>query len=233
MNDKSDISQDKFVYQEMFEAIIAQRLLPGTKLTEDNIAKIFNVSRTVVRRALLRLSHDGIVDAKPNKGATVARPSIKQAREILEARRLIEDAIVRQVASASPAHEAGLEKLKALVCQEQDWFEHENRSGGIRLSGDFHLQLASLSGNSTLLDILTRLVPQSSLIIAQYEKPGHPNCSHNEHFELIDAISAGDEELAARLMDTHLQGIENKLLLDDEQTPADLHEVFAHIGGKR
>lgn len=228
MNGKGELAQDTFVYQEIFEAILAQRLLPGTKLTEDNLAKIFKVSRTVVRRALLRLSHDGIVEIRPNKGASVSRPSIKQAREILDARRLIECAIVRQVTGATNNKDE-IDTLRQLVCAERDRFSDDNRSSGIRLSGDFHLELARLSGNSTLIDILTRLVPQTSLIIAQYEKPGHENCSHDQHFELIDAIASGDQESASKLMDQHLRGIENKLPLADEKPPADLQDIFAHI----
>ncbi len=232
MNNKAETSLDNFVYLEMFEAILAQRLLPGTKLTESDIAKIFKVSRTVVRRALLRLSHDGIVDTQPNKGSMVAKPSIKQAREILEARRLIESAIVRQVIQDPATNTDKLKQLTELVCLERNQFVEQNRSGGIRISGDFHLQLASISGNSTLIDILTRLVPQTSLIIAQYEKPGYSNCSHTEHFELIDTISDKNEDLAVKLMVQHLNGVEHKLQLIDEVYPVDLHEVFSHIAIK-
>ena len=70
--------QDQFIYHQIFDAILAQRLLPGTKLTEDELAGIFDVSRAVVRRALLRLSHERIVDIRPNRGAVVASPSLRE-----------------------------------------------------------------------------------------------------------------------------------------------------------
>ena len=229
MKKATNTSPDRLVYQEMFEAILAQRLLPGTKLTEDELSKIFSVSRTVVRRALLRLSHDCIVDIRPNKGATVARPTMQEAREILEARRLVEGAIMRELTLKAPELEQGLDELRALVATEQESFNHDDRTSGIRISGDFHLRLAAISGNRTLTNILTRLVPQTSLVIAIYEKPGVLNCSHEEHFALIDAIASGDTAKAADLMDEHLIGIENKLMLNEDQSPADLQEVFAHL----
>lgn len=227
MTANKDIPSDRAVYLEMFEAILSQRLLPGTKLTEDSLAKIFKVSRTVIRRALLRLAHDSIVDIRPNRGATVSQPSVKKAREIIQARRIIEAAIVKDVVNS--ASKLDIEELRTLVSREEKRFSHDNRGGAIRISGDFHLKLASISGNDTLTDIITRLVPQTSLIISMYEKQSFPSCSHDEHFELIDAIESGDVESAIDLMDRHLQRIEDKLLLGDDGAPADLDEVFAHV----
>ena len=111
----------------------------------------------------------------------------------------------------------------------QDFFDDNKRGAGIRLSGDFHLKLAFASQNSTLIDFMKVLVPKTSLIIAQYEKPGYPSCSHVEHFELLDVISDGDVERAASLMDEHLQHIEDKLNLEDSDDIHDLSRVFANV----
>ena len=219
--------QDDFIYHQVFDAILAQRLLPGTKLTEDDLADIFGVSRTMVRRALLRLSHDRIVDIRPNRGASVASPSVKQAKEILAARRLIESAIVRDAVAA--AAKTDLAGLRELVREEQHCFEHDRRGSGIRLSGDFHFKLALASGNTTLIKFIKELIPQTSLIIAQYEKPGHAMCSYREHAELIDVIAGGDADRAVALMDTHLQHIEGKLNLTDDEARNDLRQVFADV----
>jgi len=220
-------TQDEYLYRQIFDAILSQRLLPGTKLTEEDLAEIFAVSRAVVRRALLRLSHDGIVEIRPNRGASVASLSVKQAREILAARRLIEGAIVREVTAI--ASKKDLTALRSLVKQEQTSFEHEQRGQGIRLSGDFHFRLALLSDNATLIKFVKSLIPQTSLIIAQYEKPGQSSCSYDAHFALIDVIASGDVERAATLMDDHLEHIENKLNLVDEEARSDLRQVFANI----
>lgn len=219
--------QDEYLYEQIFDAILDQRLLPGTKLTEDDLADIFAVSRAVVRRSLLRLSHDRIVTIRPNRGAFVASPGVKQAREILAARRLIESAIVREAVAAASASE--LSQLRGQVHEEKEYFEHNKRGSGIRLSGDFHFRLALLSANTTLIKFVKELIPQTSLIIAQYEKPGHSMCSHDEHFALIDVIADGDAEKAVALMDRHLQNIENKLDLSDDDARTDLRQVFADI----
>jgi DNA-binding GntR family transcriptional regulator len=223
---KSD-SQDIAVYNHIFDAILSQRLLPGTKLIEEELAGIFKVSRTVVRRALLRLSQECIVDIKLNRGASVACPSIKQAKEIIQARRIIEAEIIRDAVKLITPKQ--IKSLKKTVAEEQSNIEQNLRGKGIRLSGDFHLQLAKISNNQTLTKFIRELIPQTSLIIARYEKPGFANCSFIEHLELIDIIAKGDVEAAVELMNEHLLHIENKLDLTEYDHQLDLKDIFASI----
>src|SRR5256885_15701268 len=75
-------------------AILEHRLLPGTKLGEDEIGEIYGASRTLVRTALQQLMHEGIVSIEKNRGAFVSRPTATDAREVFEARRLVEAPIV-------------------------------------------------------------------------------------------------------------------------------------------
>ena len=79
-------------------AVHEHRLAPGTKLNEDEVADVYGVSRTVVRAALQRLSHDGLVELRRNRGAFVAQPSIRDAREVFEARALLEQHVLDHAA---------------------------------------------------------------------------------------------------------------------------------------
>jgi DNA-binding GntR family transcriptional regulator len=221
-------SHDVTIYNQIFDAILSQRLLPGTKLTEEELAKIFKVSRTIVRRALLRLSQDCIVDIKPNRGASVACPTVKQAREIIQARRIIEAEIIREVVTLIDQDQ--IYALRQLVDEEKKNVEHHIRSSGIRLSGDFHLELAKVSKNTTLTKFIRELIPQTSLVIARYEKPGYATCSHAEHYELIDIIAQGDAQSAVLLMDKHLLRIEEKLDLSEHNVQVDLKTLFCEVG---
>jgi DNA-binding GntR family transcriptional regulator len=58
---------DKEIYQEIFDEILSFRLLPGTRLTQENLSKIFNVVRNRICNAMLRLSQDHIIEIQPNK----------------------------------------------------------------------------------------------------------------------------------------------------------------------
>lgn len=220
-------TQDQKLYNEVLDAILDGRLSPGIKLKEDELADIFSVSRTVVRRALLKLAHDRIVNMQPNRGATIIHPDVKQAKEILSVRRLIEGAIIQE--ATANASKKDLDDLRQCVEAEQDHVSRKVMGTGLRLSGDFHVRIAMLAKNETLLSYLKELVPQTSLIIALYQSPSHSLCSHQEHFDIIDAMATGNKAKAQSLMDEHLQHIEDKLELNEERSSGDLYAAFAHV----
>lgn len=189
---------ETFMYDRMHRAIADRRLPPGTKLVEEGLAEIFKVSRARVRKVLQRLAHDKMVTLEPNRGAFVARPSVDEARHVFAARRVVEDAIIRAV--AGDVGNAGIDQLRRLNQAEHEAHEGRDPHGAIRLSGEFHLQLAAYGGNPILAGFLRELVSRSSLIIAVYETPGGPDCAFDEHEKIIDALAAGDGETAAREM---------------------------------
>ena len=220
-------TQDDVVYAHIFEAILEQRLAPGTKLSEEALGEIFGVSRTIIRRALSRLGHEGVVLLRPNRGAVVASPSVEEARRVFFARRLVEKAITELAVEHATAEQ--LAGLRQMVSEERDSFARGDRGAGIRLSGEFHLQLAVAANNAPLISFQRSLVSQTSLIIAQYESGNRSHCSWDEHNRLIDAIEARDARLAVELMMHHMDHIDNKLNLDDEGASDDLHAVFSHL----
>ena len=82
------------VHRALKRAILDQALSPGAKLPEDSIGERLGVSRTLVREALVRLSEEGLVDLRPNKGATVARPTLEEGRNLFLTRVALERLVV-------------------------------------------------------------------------------------------------------------------------------------------
>lgn len=220
-------TQDDIVYCHIFDAILEQRLSPKTKLNEESLSDIFGVSRTIIRRALLRLSMEQVVTITPNKGASVASPSIEEAKQILIAREIAELAIVEL---AVQHHTPKLmQKMRELVQAEQTAYQNGDVGKGIRLSGEFHIVLAKMANNQPLLQFMRSLVSQTSLLIAQYEGSNNSNCSEDEHTALLDAIEAKDTHSAISKMRHHLSHIRANLDLNDSQKHQDLHHVFANL----
>ncbi|MCY1173546.1 Transcriptional regulator NanR [compost metagenome] len=220
-------TQDDIVYAHIFEAILEQRLAPGTKLSEEALGEIFGVSRTIIRRALSRLAHEGVVLLRPNRGAVVASPSVEEARQVFMARRLVERAITELAVQHATAEQ--IAELRQMVNDERDSFSRGDRGAGIRLSGEFHLKLAEAAKNAPLISFQRSLVSQTSLIIAQYESGSRSHCSFDEHNRLIDAIESRDAERAVMLMMHHMDHIDDKLNLDEGGASDDLHAVFSHL----
>lgn len=225
-------SRDEVIYRNLFVAIVENHLAPGTKLPEDTLAETYGVSRTSIRKVLQRLAHERLVDVRLNRGATVAQPSVSEARDIFSARRIIEcGAIPQIVAKASPAK---LDALRDLVHREHAAQERGDWRESIYLSGAFHVELMRLSGNETLTDFLTQLVSRSSLVIATYGSPQTASCRHSEHDDVIEIIAGGDVEAAARWMDRHLRDVERTVVLDEEETaPADLKKILEEVAQRR
>ncbi len=220
-------NQDERIYAEMFSAILEQRLSPGTKLSEDILGEIFGVSRTVIRKILQRLAHEKVVNILPNRGAFVSEPTPDEARDVLDARKVVEAGIMRRV--VKNVSEADIRRLEAMLKNEADSIERGEHSKWVALSGDFHMALAEIAGNHSLKDYLRELVSRTSLIHVQYQskKMGNQSCSCDEHADIIEAIRARDEVKSVQLMIDHLQECEEQLNLDGKEPVSDLYQIFS------
>ncbi len=215
------------VYAQICAAIMDHRLPAGTRLGEDSTGEIFGVNRTVVRRALSRLAHEKIVEFRPHRSAIVARPSIREARDVFRARVLIEREIVVLAARVATPEQIG--RLRDIELGERKALEQGDRRAWIRLSGAFHLELAGIAGNDVLSGFLGELVSRTSLIIGLYAIEGQSACCRDDHGALSDAVARGEEAAAAELMTRHLQRCEQGLRLEARSPNVDPADV---LGGR-
>lgn len=209
------------IYQNVYNAIVEHRLMPGTKLSEERVAELFNVSRTQVRSVLQRLAVQQLVTLFPNRGAFVSQPSAQEAKDVLWIRRTLEAAAVERVIKRMQAEGAKevLQRLKACLLAEQQARKVGDRRQAVRLSGEFHVLLAELSGSSLLLRLVKELTPLTCLAILTFETPTKSACPHDEHAQLLECIEAGDVAAARECMEQHLLHIEHAMNLDDIQEP--------------
>ena len=205
-------------------SILARRLAPGTKLQELALGRFFGVSRTIVRQALRRLDHEGIVSLREKRVAVVARPSAADVRHTFAARRVIEAAATE--AAVARIDRASIAALTRLVRDEDAAYARGDRSAGLELSLAFHHRLADLCGNPVLARYARELVLQSSLAIALYERSGVAH-ARADHDTLVDTIARRDGRRAARLMAAHVDELESRLALDGAPTPS----LEAMLGG--
>lgn len=216
---------DQRIYDALFNAVMSHRLPPGTKITEQSLCEVFRVSRTIVRKVLQRLAHERILDLRPNRGASVASPSPQETHEIFAARRIVESAMMPlAVASATPAQ---LARLRRHIRSEHTALDSGDRSTWIRLTGEFHLELAEVAANRILARFLSELVSRCSLIIALYDSPASVPCPDGEHEELVEVIAMRDSARAVKLMDRHLLAIERRLQLEEKRDAIDLADILA------
>jgi len=196
------------------KAIAQQRLRPGTRLVESQLVEALSANRNHVQVALQRLALQRIVTIEPNRGAMVAQPTAKEAREVFIARRAIERAIVECI--GPDVIRRHRQRIIAHLRDEREAVSSEDRRAVVRELSEFHLILGEISGNDVLSEILSNLMVRSSLIVALYQRNEVPSCQCDEHQAIIDALEAGDNTQAAEIMQEHLDDLEGVLDLDDE-----------------
>ena len=213
------------IVEKILATILEHRLMPGTKLGEDRLATIFGTSRAKVREVLARLAHQQVVELIPQRGAFVAKPTIEQAHDVFEARRLIEPGVLRRLIAT--VDDVKLQRLRRQLDDEADARTRSDKSAVVRLSGEFHVLLAELSGNSSLLRTMRELSMLTCLTIALYDAPTATSCRADEHEEIVAAVKRGDTRQAEKLMLHHLNHIEQSLKLDSSAEQVDLETIFA------
>ncbi|UST89525.1 GntR family transcriptional regulator [Pseudomonas siliginis] len=201
------------LYPRLFDAILEQRIDEDSRFTEDSLQAMFGAGRADVRRVLTQLSHEQIVVLRANHRPRVAAPDRELIRQTLHARRLAENTLVR-LACQRPQPD-DLKCLRTLIEREKRAIEQGRRGAAIRLSGEFHLQLARMAGNLPLAHFLRSLVPLTSLAIARSRCPTRSCCAWQEHLALVEIVERGDAAKAEGLMNRHLDHLEQTLLGSD------------------
>jgi len=195
------------LYSRVLDAILEQRIHEASRFTEESLAQMFGARRSDIRNVLTRLSHQQIIILRINHRPRVAALGVDQVRQTLHARRLTELMLVRLTCQRPCTH--ALKRLRTLVDSERQCAE---RGRAIRLSGEFHLQLAQMAGNAPLAHFLESLVPLTSLAIAQCEEQMHSCCAWQDHLAIVDAVERGNTATATMLINRHLDLLEQTLL---------------------
>ncbi|PVB60604.1 GntR family transcriptional regulator [Labrenzia sp. 011] len=206
-------------------AILEHRLAPGTKLSEDEVGEIYGTSRTVVRAALQALAHSGLVKIAKNRGAFVAKPSIREAHEIFEARALIEPRVARMAAKS--ISETDLERLRAHIDAEHEALHAGDMGKALSLSGAFHTAIADIADQQVLANMVRSLISRSSLIIAMYWQRPDTACESHSHHALLKAFADHDGDAAEEIQKSHLIDLHSGLnLVEAQQQDKSLKDIL-------
>ncbi len=194
----------------IIEAVLAQKLAPGARLGEQQLAMLFDCSRTIVREALTHLAARGIVTVSSRRGWYLIEPSLAEAREAFEARQVIEMGLIRCTTSVN---KAAIKALKVHLSKEKASIKGDDVGLRSYLLGDFHVCLAECLGNSLLADTLRDFTARTTLIAMMYQSTHDAAQSCAEHVEIVKALEKSDWALAEQLMQKHIGNVQAALKL--------------------
>ena len=185
------------------EAIIEGRLAPGQRLKEEELARELGISRTPVREALLLLQAEDLIDAAPNRGATVRTHTGQDLDDLYQLRALLEGYAARR--AASRITDDAVARLRA-SCER---FEELDALGDlrdlVRENLFFHSTILELAG-SARLDSMVRKVIELPLVYKSYiwYSPDQKRISAHYHRQITNALAGRDSERAELVMKEHI-----------------------------
>jgi DNA-binding GntR family transcriptional regulator len=196
------------VFDALRKAIIEGELKADEPLRQDEIARLFNVSRIPVREAISRLEEHGLVRTQRYKGAVVSGLSLDEVREIQDFRALIEPEIIRwAVPRLAPDHLARARAACDAFVASTDpmtWGD---------LNRDFHAALYQASNLAYHLEVTENAMDRVDRYLRMQLLLSDGNERANrEHLAILAACQAGDADHAAELTREHINGVRDSLL---------------------
>ncbi len=185
-------------------AIVEGRFAAGERLVERQLCEALQVSRGSLREALRSLRSEGLVDLVPHRGPVVASITTAQAREIYAIRGALEGLAARSLALQPDAKAiermlAALERLRDIQRGVAD------RATLIPVKTEFYRALFDGAGNATLGQMMENLLARISVLRrTSFSRPDRLAASIGEIGKIVDAIRAGDPELAERASRLHV-----------------------------
>lgn len=211
----------------LLSAVVEGRIKPGNKLSENQLAEAFGVSRTLVREALTRLEARNIVLVKPRKGWFVVEPSAEEAAEVYATRRILEFGFL---INSAPFTAAQIADLQSHIDEERKAVEEGDKTRLTYLMGDYHVRIVEQSGNKTLVETMRTLAARTNLISLRYQSEHNALASHKDHAEIFEAIARGDMKAAARLSYEHLEDVEAGIMIDTSPNAIELLKNTLRLG---
>lgn len=194
------------VFHQLQDAIVRGEIAPGSKITEPGLSKTYGISRGPLREAMRRLEAHRLIERVPHVGARVVQLSMKELLELFDLREALESMAARLAAEHMTAEEiAGLREVLSVHESQDDLKRGEayyQREGDL----DFHYRIVLGSHNKMLMNLLCDdLYYLVRLYRTQFSASGtRPQRAFVEHHRIVDAIEAGDAELAELLMRRHV-----------------------------
>ncbi|MDF0600250.1 GntR family transcriptional regulator [Psychromarinibacter sp. C21-152] len=196
------------VYERIKSEIIDLTLAPGTPIDDSHLAERFNMSRTPIREAMVRLAAEGLITTLTNRATIVSNIDFLNMSDFFDALTLMNRVTAREAAAKHVASD--IETVRARQAEFAEAVAAQDALAMIRTNRDFHVAIAEAGGNQYYVDLFTRLLDEGRRILRLYYYSFDdrlPGQYITEHEDLIEAIVARDVARADRLGREHADQI--------------------------
>ena len=199
------------VHRALRTAIVEVRLRPGAALSEKDIARCLNVSKTPIREALIRLVEERLVTVVPKSGTRVAPINIERFREGCFARLHIEVAAVAQAAALRSDED--IIRMKANLSRQREALDNEAYWEFFLCDEQFHALILKAAGLKGLVPIMEVAKVEVDRIRSLKNRLGvrRTETVIRQHEEIVDAIAARDPGRASAAIRNHLGEVDKRI----------------------
>ncbi len=191
-------------YAQIKQKIFNFEMMPGDLISEGNLAKLVNVSRTPLRQALQQLQHGGFIKAIPKIGWQVAPLDFDKLDELYDFRILIESNAVKALCNSNRDSQI-FKDLQKIWLAPKSKRSFNTLEVGI-LDEQFHTSLVKASGNEEMLKTHSEITERIKIVRRlDFTKNDRINDTYDEHGQIIKAILSGRAAEAQRLLKAHIE----------------------------
>lgn len=198
------------VFDRLYEEIVSLTLLPGTKLSEVEIAKRFGVSRQPVRDAFNKLKSQDLLLIRPQKATEVRGFSMERIAQERFVRLAVELEVIRSTcANWQPEN---CKVLKEHLCLQMDAMERDQPETFHALDYEFHQLICELGGHRMAFDTIHACKQKiDRLCVLSLGRQSEIAILYQDHRDLVDALGARDTDQAEEVIRTHLGRLDSTI----------------------
>jgi DNA-binding GntR family transcriptional regulator len=196
-------SRAEDAYQRIRALVNSGALAQGARVSEAELVRTLEMSRTPVREALLRLESEKVLHSTPGRGYVVAELTEQDLEHIYQVRAVLEGLAAEQ--AATRVTRTDLARLEDIYDLMQSALETSDDDALARANSQFHDTIASASGNTYLQTMLGNIRGTfETFRVTALAQPTRRDTAHSEHRELIEALRAKNAYLAQQIAHTHV-----------------------------
>lgn len=210
-------TSEEYIYNLIKDKIIKRELFPKNKIIELQLAEETGISRTPIRKALQKLSYEGLIELIPNRGAFVASPTLKEIISVYECKKILEAAAIEKACSYITDKE--LELLEEILIKGIQTHSNKDLQSFLLMNKEFHMTIARISRNKCYEKFITELIDKSNVYLIFYDTfttiPTEESVSIKQHYKILDALRSRNVDACIEASINHNQITLERLNLDN------------------
>lgn len=201
------------IAEQLRDDIISGVYKPRERLTEIELSKKYNVSRTPIREAIKHLEAGGLIKVEPYHGAVIAELDVEEIKDIYEVRGILEGAAAQL--AVSHIDESTLQNLEDSIEKMERYAREKQNVLYAQENETFHRLIYNCCNNKVLIGVIDELMERTALFRRlSFRSASNIKRAIAEHKSLVKALRSGDAAKVQKLSNEHVHLFLSREIMD-------------------